>query len=105
METVLRALADPTRLAILRLVRDRERTAGQIAERFPVTPSAISQHLAVLAGAGLLARRREGTRRLYRARPEGLRELRAFLEGFWDQGLDALKRAVEAEARRDRRRG
>src|SRR5262249_20403651 len=80
---ILNALADPRRRAILRLVRDVERPAGDIAAHFPeVTGPAISQHLRVLREAGLLAERRAGTRRLYRVRPEGLHELREWLREF-----------------------
>jgi DNA-binding transcriptional ArsR family regulator len=77
------------------LVRDGELSAGEIASQFDVTGPAISQHLNVLKEAGLVSERRNGTRRLYQARPEGLRELKAFLEGFWDERLDALKREAE----------
>ncbi len=96
MGTVLRALAEPTRVSILRLVRDRELTAGEIAAHFEVTRPAVSQHLRVLAGAGLLRERRSGTRRFYRMRPEGLEELRRFLDEFWDAKLGTLKQAVES---------
>jgi len=93
---VLTALADPRRRAILRLVRDVERPSGEIAAHFPdVTGPAISQHLRVLREAGLLAERRSGTRRLYRARPQGLRELRLWLRDFWDDALEDLKEAAE----------
>jgi DNA-binding transcriptional ArsR family regulator len=93
---VLNALADPRRRAILRLVRDSERPAGEIAAQFPeVTGPAISQHLRVLREAGLLAERRLGTRRLYRARPEGLRDLREWLRDFWGDALEDLKNAAE----------
>ncbi len=93
---VLNALADPRRRAILHLVRDVERPSGDIAAQFPdVTGPAISQHLKVLRQAGLLAERRAGTRRLYRARPEGLRELRLWLREFWDDALEELKDAAE----------
>lgn len=93
---ILNALVDPRRRAILRLVRDVERPAGEIAAHFPeVTGPAISQHLRVLREAGLLAERRSGTRRLYRARPEGLRELRAWLRDFWGDALEDLKDAAE----------
>ena len=81
------------------LVRDGELSAGEIADQFEVTRPAISQHLAVLKEAGLVSERREGTRRWYRARPEGLEELRAFLETFWDPRLDALWREAEREER------
>ena len=98
MEAALRALAEPRRREILRLVVNRERSAGEIASHFDVTRPAISQHLAVLREAGLVTERRAGTRRLYRARPGGTAELRAWLEDFWDDGLARLKRAAEQEA-------
>lgn len=75
-------------------------SAGEIASHFDVTRSAVSQHLRVLKDAGLLAERRKGTRRIYRMRPEGLAELREFIDGFWDVQLSALKREAEAEERR-----
>ena len=102
MEAALKAIAAPRRRQILTLVRDSELTAGAIASHFDVTRPAISQHLNVLKEAGLVSERRNGTRRLYRARPEGLGELRAFLEGFWDDRLDALKREAEREERAKR---
>ena len=97
MDAALHALAEPRRRAILALLREGELSAGEIAARFPVSWPAISQHLGVLRGAGLVAERRDGTRRLYRARPEGLVELRAYLDGFWAAGLDRLKREAERE--------
>ena len=103
---VLNALADPRRQAILRLVRDVERPAGEIAAHFPeVTGPAISQHLRVLREAGLLAERRAGTRRLYRARPEGLRELREWLREYWDDALAALSEAAEHDQLQEAERG
>jgi DNA-binding transcriptional ArsR family regulator len=101
MEATLQALALPRRRAILELVRDVELPAGEIAARFEVTRPAISQHIAVLKEAGLLTERREGTRRLYRARPEGLRELQEYLDGFWHERLWRLKDAVESKRPRD----
>lgn len=95
MENALKALADPGRRRILSLVRDEERSAGEIAAEFTVTWPAVSQHLRVLKAAGLVSERRDGAKRLYRARPEGLREVRAFLDGFWDDKLERLKREVE----------
>ena len=103
MEAALKAIAEPRRRAILTLVRDDERTAGQIADHFDVTRPAISQHLTVLKEAGLVRERREGTRRYYRARPEGLRDLKRFIEDFWDENLQRLKAAAELEERRRRR--
>jgi DNA-binding transcriptional ArsR family regulator len=97
VEAAIRAIAAPRRREILRLVWDAELPAGEIARHFDVSRPAISQHLRVLRESGLVQERREGTRRLYRARPETLAELRTFLEGFWDQGLDRLRAAVESE--------
>ena len=99
MEAALKAIAEPRRRQILALVRDEELPAGEIAAHFDVSRPAVSQHLNVLKEAGLVSERRNGTRRLYRARPEGLVELRTFLEGFWDDRLDALKREAEKEER------
>jgi DNA-binding transcriptional ArsR family regulator len=95
VEAALKAIAEPRRREILRLVWDAERSAGEIASHFDVTRPAISQHLRVLKEADLVFERREGTKRFYRARPEGFDELRDFLEGFWDHNLAALKRAAE----------
>ena len=93
----LRALADPTRRAILRLVHDGELAAGEIARHFPaMSRPAVSQHLRVLAGAGLVAVRPSGNLRLYRWRPEGLTDVTAFLEEMWSDRL-ALKAAAERE--------
>jgi DNA-binding transcriptional ArsR family regulator len=102
MQAVIQAIGDSRRREILELVRDHELAAGDIAARFDVTRPAISQHLTVLKNAGLLDERREGTRRLYRARPEGLAELRTFLEGFWDGRLERLKAEAEKEQKRGR---
>ena len=100
MEAALRAIAEPRRRQILELVRARELSAGEIAAQFDVTRPAISQHLGVLKEAGLVDERRNGTRRLYRARPQGLAELKAFLDGFWDARLEALQREAEREEER-----
>ena len=100
MEAALKALAGPHRRQILTLVRDGELSAGEIAAHFDVTRPAVSQHLTVLKEAGLVDERRNGTRRLYRARPEGLADLKEFLEEFWDERLDALKREAEREEER-----
>jgi DNA-binding transcriptional ArsR family regulator len=97
MDEALRALAEPRRRAILRLVAHQELPAGQIAAAFEVTRTAVSQHLTVLKSAGLLTERRDGTRRLYRARPEGLAGLRELLDQMWASSLDAARRIVEAE--------
>src|SRR5213083_1506816 len=100
MDAALKAIAGPRRRQILTLVRDGELAAGEIAAHFDVTRPAVSQHLNVLKEAGLVSERRNGTRRLYRARPEGLAELRDFLQEFWDVRLEALKREAEKEERK-----
>jgi DNA-binding transcriptional ArsR family regulator len=97
MEAALKAIAEPRRRRILRLVLDDELSAGAIAAHFEVTRPAVSQHLAVLREAGLVRERREGTRRFYRARPEALADLRSFLDEFWGERLEALRREVERE--------
>ena len=84
----------------MQVVRDAELPAGEIASRFNVTRPAVSQHLKVLVDAGLVTVRSQGTRRLYKARPEGLDDVRRFLDSFWEQRLQRLKEAVEAEERR-----
>ena len=100
MEAALKAIAEPHRRQILRLVRDEELSAGEIASHFDVSRPAVSQHLGVLKEAGLLTERRNGTRRLYRAHPNGLVELRVFLEEFWGERLEALKREAEREEKK-----
>jgi DNA-binding transcriptional ArsR family regulator len=102
MQAAIQAIAEPRRRAILRLVRDEELPAGEIATHFDVTRPAISQHLRVLREAGLVSERREGTRRLYRAQPDSLEELYRFLQGFWDTRLEQLKTEVEFDERRRR---
>ena len=102
MEAALKALAEPHRRRILTLVRDEELTAGEIASHFDVSRPAVSQHLTVLKEAGLVHERRNGTRRLYSVRPEGLTDVKAFLEAFWDEKLQALKREAEREERKKR---
>ncbi len=91
MDEALRALAEPRRRAILRLVAHDELAAGEVAAVFDVTRTAVSQHLTVLKHAGLLIERRDGTRRLYRARPEGLAGLQKFLEDMWGESLDLAR--------------
>ena len=99
-DVVLRAIAEPSRRAILRLVWDHELPAGEIASRFEISRPAVSKHLRVLREAELVQERRAGTQRLYRARPERLAEARRVLESFWDDGLAVIKRSAEHDARR-----
>ena len=100
MDAALKALAEPRRRAILRLVWSQEMPATDIADRFrDVSRPAISQHLAVLKEAELVTERREGTRRLYRANTDTMTQLRAFLDEYWTSGLERLRDvAEEAEA-------
>ena len=103
MDAEIKAIAEPRRREILHLVRDEERTAGDIADHFAdVTGPAISQHLRVLVEAGLVTVRRDGRRRWYRARPEGLRGLHEYLEEFWRTSLAALTEEAEIEEGRKR---
>jgi len=106
MDASLLALAAPRRREILALVRRRERSAGEIHRALgEVTFGAVSQHLGVLQGAGLVSVRREGRRRIYRARPEGLAPLRQWLESMWDDALASLKQLAEAEERQRETKG
>jgi len=105
VDAALRALADGNRRRILALVRDQARAVGEIAEQVAMSPQAVSHHLAVLRGAGLVSERRERTRHLFVVRTDGLRAVREFLDGFWPSHLAALKQAAEAESRRHRADG
>jgi DNA-binding transcriptional ArsR family regulator len=100
---VFEAIAQPTRREILRLLADRELTAGAVGSRFAVTQPAISQHLKVLREAGLVHERRDGARRLYRVRAEGLADLHGFLAEVLPAGLERLKAAAEEDERREAR--
>ena len=103
MEEAIRAIAEPHRRRILELVANRELSAGEIASSFEISRPAVSQHLTVLRGAGLVSERRDGTRRLYSIRPEGFADLRSFLDAFWAEGLERLKEAAESDEGRRRR--
>jgi DNA-binding transcriptional ArsR family regulator len=93
----LDALADGTRRAVFEQLRDGPLSVGDVAARLPVSRPAVSQHLRVLKEAGLVSDRRAGTRRLYRVEPDGIAELRDYLDEFWDRALEAFKQAVEQE--------
>ena len=94
-EGQLDALGDPTRRAILARLLDGPLPVGKLAEGFPVSRPAISQHLRVLERARLVAHSAAGTRRLYRLDPEGFDSLRDYFDEFWSQALLAFKRKVE----------
>jgi DNA-binding transcriptional ArsR family regulator len=89
------ALADPTRRTIFELVVAQPRAVGQLAEVLPISRPAVSQHLKLLKSAGLVLDRAEGTRRIYRSNPDGLREMREQLDRFWNQTLANFKQLVE----------
>jgi DNA-binding transcriptional ArsR family regulator len=101
-DAVLRALADPHRRRILRLVRAGELPAGEIASHFDASQQAISHHLQVLAKAGLLTERRDGARRLYAMDPHGLDPVREVLTELWPAALQRLKQVVEREQDKNR---
>lgn len=93
------ALADPTRRTVFERLRDGPRPVGEIAGGLPVSRPAVSQHLRVLREAGLVRERRDGARRYYSVDGAGLADLRAYIEGFWEEALDAFKAAAESEER------
>jgi DNA-binding transcriptional ArsR family regulator len=97
---VFEAIAQPKRREILRLLAGGELSAGDVASRFEVTQPAISQHLKVLKEVGLVNERRDGARRLYSVRPEGLDDLHGFLADVLPGRLARLKRVVEEDQRR-----
>src|SRR5438046_6520924 len=94
---VLRALAEPHRRAIVRMVRDEPKSVNEIAEHFDITQQAISLHLKVLRDSGLVRVERDGQRRLYLVDPDGFDSLRDFLAELWPDALSRLKSAVEAD--------
>jgi DNA-binding transcriptional ArsR family regulator len=93
------ALGDPTRRAIFEQLRSGPRSVGELASSLPVSRPAVSQHLRVLSEAGLVEAERDGTRRLYRVAPQGVAELRNYVNGFWDEVLAEFKHRVEGGAR------
>ncbi|NIL63482.1 ArsR/SmtB family transcription factor [Salinispora arenicola] len=98
VDAALRAMAHPRRRAMLRVVRDGERTARELAEAAGTSPPDASRHLKILREAGLLTVRAEKTSRLYRLDPIQMAEVRAVLDEFWDDRLAALKVAAETMA-------
>jgi DNA-binding transcriptional ArsR family regulator len=93
--TAFTALGDPTRRAIFEQLRGGPRSVGELAGSLPVSRPAVSQHLRVLREAGLVSDRKQGTRRLYRVAPQGVAELRDYLNDFWDEVLAEFKDKVE----------
>ena len=103
-DSSLSALADPTRREIFERLRARPRAVGELAADLPVSRPAVSQHLRVLKEAGLVSDEQVGTRRVYRVDPDGLGELRAWVDGFWKDALASFRDAVEHESSTKRRK-
>lgn len=97
--TAMDALGDATRREIMERLRTGPRPVGELAADLPVSRPAVSQHLRVLKEAGLVTERREGTRRIYGLDQEGLKDLRAYLDSFWEQALAGFRAAAESEGR------
>ena len=93
----LTALADPTRRTVFERLGQGPRSVGELAQGLPVSRPAVSQHLKVLKAAGLVADRAEGARRVYQIDPAGLGAIRAWLDQFWTDALDAFQREVERD--------
>jgi len=98
----LLALGDPTRREVFELVAARPRAVGELAAELPVSRPAVSQHLRVLKEAGLVTDEAVGARRVYQLHPEGVAELRDYLDGFWNRSLRAFKAAAEADDKEER---
>ena len=93
------ALADPTRRTVFERLADGPRAVGELADGLPVSRPAVSQHLKVLKEAGLVSDRPEGARRVYQIDPQGLGQLRAWLDRFWDEALEAFRAEAERETK------
>ena len=101
-QTAFAALGDPTRRAIFERLAEAPSPVGELAEEFPVSRPAVSQHLKVLKGAGLVLDRQVGNRRIYHLDPDGVGALRADLERFWSKALAAYKTVVEQQTKENR---
>lgn len=100
----LQCLSNPTRRRVYERLRGGAKSVGILAAGLPVSRPAVSQHLKALKDAGLVKDRSEGTRRVYYIDPDGLSELRRWLDGFWDDALGAFKNEVEQHQRRSPRK-
>jgi len=96
-EGALAALADPTRRKILERLNDMPSSVGDLANGLPVSRPAVSQHLCVLKAAQLVGERRDGIRRIYSVRTDGLADLKGYLERFWEDALASFKEIAESE--------
>jgi DNA-binding transcriptional ArsR family regulator len=102
--SALTALADPTRRAVFERLRRGPASVGSVASDLPVSRPAVSQHLKALKQAGLVTDRADGARRVYHIDPDGLGELRRWLDEFWDDALEAFKNEVEKTGKSQRRK-
>lgn len=102
-EQTFAALADPTRRRVFEKLSSGPKSVGAIARGLPVSRPAVSQHLRVLKDAGLVSDGPAGTRRIYRMNPQGLDQLRAYLDHFWNQSLAAFKAAAEQPTKESRK--
>jgi DNA-binding transcriptional ArsR family regulator len=93
--TTLQCLSDPTRRRVFEKLRSGPQSVGVLAAGLPVSRPAVSQHLKALKEAGLVIDRSEGTRRVYYIDPDGLGELRRWIDQFWDDALESFKHEVE----------
>ncbi len=98
-----KALADATRREVFERLAAGPKAVGELADELPVSRPAVSQHLKALKAAGLVSERRDGTRRVYQIDPNGLGEVRAWLDRFWDTALAAFQAEVARTARQERR--
>jgi DNA-binding transcriptional ArsR family regulator len=102
-DRLFRAMADPTRRTILERLRRGPLSVGTVASGLPVSRPAVSQHLAVLKEAGLVRERREGSRRIYSAEPQGLRLLENYVQELWSDLLEeGVRAAPEQRAEEER---
>ena len=99
-----RALADATRREVFERLAAGPKAVGELAEELPVSRPAVSQHLKALKAAGLVTERRDGTRRVYQIDPNGLGEVRAWLDRFWDTALVAFQTEVARTAKHHSRK-
>jgi DNA-binding transcriptional ArsR family regulator len=97
VQGAIAALADPTRRSVFELIVKGPRSVSEITRAFPVTQSAVSQHLKVLKGAQLVRSETRGTRNIYRLDPRGIEKMRIWLDGMWDQSLASFAQRAEKE--------
>ena len=97
-KSALAALSDPTRRAVFERIVKAPRSVGEIAQGLPISRPAVSQHLKVLKDSGLVSETRQGTRHYFAIAPEGVGELRAYVESLWSDALSAFKHHVEKES-------